>query len=144
MYILHAMIFRKISVYFHFTGTSFWIHCSFSLQNSSWSFPESLDTVNWPCTDPVMPNVSRALPGWQVRKSEASWESKPTGLWLYRVMNYLLCFVAGPGVYHGEIDVSGTAGPQSVTVNTKLIRSAPVYHSTRNREEGGQIHVVFS
>lgn len=31
-------------------------------------------------------------------------------------------WMTGPGVYHGEIDVSGTAGPQSVTVNTKLIR----------------------
>lgn len=41
---------------------------------------------------------------------------------VYSVINYLLCFVIGPGVYHGEIDVSGTAGPQSVTVNTKLIR----------------------
>lgn len=45
---------------------------------------------------------------------------------VYSIMNYLLCFVIGPGVYHGEIDVSGTAGPQSVTVNTKLIRSASV------------------
>nr|XP_022303010.1 vacuolar protein sorting-associated protein 18 homolog [Crassostrea virginica] len=32
-------------------------------------------------------------------------------------------WMTGPGVYHGEIDVSGSAGPQSVTLNTKLIRS---------------------
>lgn len=100
MCILHVMIFHKDLYTGIFTPLELLPESivSFSLQNSSWSFPGSLDTVNWPCTDPVMPTVSRALPGWQVREDETSSESRPTGLWLYRVMNYLSCFVIGSGI----------------------------------------------
>ena len=30
-------------------------------------------------------------------------------------------FVSGPGVYHGCLDVTGRAGEDSVTVDTKLM-----------------------
>lgn len=30
-------------------------------------------------------------------------------------------FISGPGIYYGDIDVSGSAGPNSVTSKAKLI-----------------------